>query len=185
MPGKCIKLFCLFAFAAASAGCSRDTVARGGEKAPVSAGPVFSLASDSFQANAPIPADFTCDGANTTPALRWGNAPAEAKSLALVVRDPDAPSGSFLHWAVVDIPPGVIGLAAGAPPPAPARQLANDAGSPGYFGPCPPSGTHRYVFTLYALNIESYAGGLAGLEERLEEHSLGKAVLTGLYKRKK
>jgi hypothetical protein len=128
---------------------------------------------------------FTCDGKNISPELSWKNVPAGAKSLALVVRDPDAPSGDFLHWAVVDIPAGTMGLPSGGKPPAPSRELANDAGTSGYFGPCPPSGRHRYVFTLYALSTDSFAGAQAKLEDYLDVRALGKAVLTGLYQRKK
>jgi len=146
---------------------------------------VFFLSSASFPANSDIPSEFTCDGRNTQPELRWTGVPAGTKSLALVVRDPDAPSGDFLHWAVVDIPAGASGFDLGSRPPAPARELKNDAGLAGYTGPCPPSGRHRYVFTLYALNAESYAGGQARLEDYLEARSLGKAALTGLYQRKK
>ncbi len=183
---KRLNMFFVLAAAAAFSGCSRG--AAGNEKRGISMdnkSAVFSLSSDSFQDNSVMPSEFTCDGKHTRPALRWANVPAGTKSLALVVRDPDAPSGDFLHWAVVDIPPGIGGFARGSLPPAPARELANDAGTTGYFGPCPPSGTHRYVFTLYALNAESYAGGQARLEDYLEANALGKAVLTGLYKRKK
>jgi hypothetical protein len=145
----------------------------------------FALSSDAFQAGGEIPAGYTCDGRNLSPELSWKNVPAGAKSLALVVRDPDAPSGDFLHWAVVDIPPGVSQLAAGARPPAPSRELANDAGTAGYTGPCPPSGRHRYVFTLYALSTDSFAAGQARLEDYLDARALGKAVLTALYQRTK
>lgn len=181
------KSFAVFlVIAAALAGCSREVAERGKGEIPMDKkNAVFSLVSDSFQADSVMPDEFTCDGKHTRPALRWANVPAGTKSLALVVRDPDAPSGDFLHWAVVDIPPGTSGLVQGSLPPAPSRELANDAGTTGYFGPCPPSGTHRYVFTLYALKAESYAGGQARLEDYLEANALGKAVLTGLYKRKK
>jgi hypothetical protein len=183
---KRFTIFFILAAAAALAGCSRGISENEKGGIPMDKkNAVFSLFSDSFQDNSLIPSEFTCDGRHTRPALRWVNVPAGTKSLALVVRDPDAPSGDFLHWAVVDIPPGVGGFAQGLLPPAPARELANDAGTTGYFGPCPPSGTHRYVFTLYALNAESYAGGQARLEDYLEGRALGKAVLTGLYKRKK
>ena len=181
------KRFGIFlVLAAALAGCSRGVSESGmGGIIMDKKNAVFSLFSDSFPDNFLMPSEFTCDGKHTRPALRWANIPAGTKSLALVVRDPDAPSGDFLHWAVVDIQPGTAGLAQGALPPAPARELANDAGTAGYFGPCPPSGTHRYVFTLYALKTDIYAGGQARLEDYLEANALGKALLTGLYKRKK
>lgn len=182
--GKNVLICSLCAAAlAAAGGCvprELPAPARAAAKAPA-----FTLVSGSFAAGSQIPAGFTCDGRDISPALSWKNVPAGAKTLALVVRDPDAPSGSFLHWAVVDIPAGIPGFAAGARPPAPSRELSNDAGTAGYFGPCPPSGTHRYIFTLYALNTGSFAAGQAGLEDYLEARSLGKAVLTGLYQRNK
>ena len=144
----------------------------------------FAIVSDSFAANSAIPAEFTCDGANTQPALRWSHVPAGTKSLALLLRDPDAPSGDFLHWAVTDIPAGAAGLEPGVRPPAPARELQNDAGINGYTGPCPPSGTHRYIFTLYALKTGSFEAGRGALQAALEAGALGKASLTGLYRRK-
>ncbi len=178
MTNKIFAVF--FAIAAAASGaCSRGT--RGSPPLPGA----FTLFSDSFSANSSIPSGFTCEGKNTPPALRWINLPAGTKSLALVVRDPDAPSGEFLHWAVVDIPAGVTGLEPGARLPVPARELLNDAGLRGYTGPCPPSGRHRYVFSLYALGAAGYTGGQARLEDYLDSRSLGKAVLTGLYQRKK
>lgn len=169
----------LCGLAAALGACSREVPVT-----PGAAAGAFSLVSDSFTANADIPAEFTCDGKNAQPALRWSNLPAGTMSLALVVRDPDAPSGDFLHWAVVEIPPGVSGFGPGARPAA-GRELKNDAGVTGYTGPCPPSGKHRYVFTLYALDAESYGGGQARPEAYLDSRALGKAVLTGLYQRKK
>jgi Raf kinase inhibitor-like YbhB/YbcL family protein len=143
----------------------------------------FSLVSASFAPDSGIPSGFTCDGGNVSPALAWKNVPAGARSLALVLRDPDAPSGHFLHWAVMDMPPGLTGLEAGARLPAPSRELPNDAGTSGYFGPCPQSGTHHYVFTLYALDMAAVPPAVGTIEDALAPHTLAKAMLTGLYKR--
>jgi len=145
----------------------------------------FALFSGSFGADSSIPSGFTCDGSDVSPALVWKNVPAGAKSLALVLRDPDAPSGHFLHWAVIGMSPAMTGLEAGGRPPAPAQELSNDAGTSGYFGPCPPSGRHRYVFTLYALDTAIPPSGGGDIEAALAPHTLEKAVLTGLYQRNK
>lgn len=110
----------------------------------------FSLTSPDIEPGAPIPARFTCDGKDRSPALAWTDVPAGTAALVLVVDDPDA--GGFVHWLVLDLPAGDVGLPAGVTPSATApRQGRNDFGTPGWRGPCPPSGTHRYVFTLYAL----------------------------------
>jgi Raf kinase inhibitor-like YbhB/YbcL family protein len=106
--------------------------------------------SDAFAESATIPARFTCDGQNVSPPLRWTGVPPDARALALVVDDPDAPRGTFVHWVVVDIPPATTGVAENASPDGGTR-LRNDAGRIGYFGPCPPTGRHRYRFTVYAL----------------------------------
>ena len=108
----------------------------------------FALSSPAFAAGETIPARYTCEGANGSPALRWTTPPRRTRSLALVMDDPDAPSGTFTHWLAWNIKPSARRLPAGARPP---RQGRTSAGSIGYTGPCPPSGTHRYVFKLYAL----------------------------------
>jgi Raf kinase inhibitor-like YbhB/YbcL family protein len=146
--------------------------------------PVFFLVSDDFAADDPMPPVFTCDGDNISPALKWSGAPSGTKSFALTLRDPDAPRGDFLHWAVSDIPAGTTANPRNAKFPPASREFPNDAGTIGYFGPCPPSGTHRYIFTLYSLDAEKFPGGPAAFQDFIDKHALGKAVLTGLYKRK-
>lgn len=127
----------------------------------------ITLRSPAFTDGGMIPAEYTCDGAGGSPPLEWAGIPAEAKTLVLIVDDPDAPMGTFTHWVVADLPSGLQGLTAGVPageavpgdstvPPDRAgksagRQGKNDFGKLGYGGPCPPSGTHRYVFRLYAM----------------------------------
>ena len=145
---------------------------------------VFSLVSEDLTDNGSMDPVFTCDGGNITPDLKWSGAPAGTKSFVLTLRDPDAPGGDFLHWAVADIPAGTTGHPRGAKLSQAAREFKNAAGTIGYFGPCPPSGTHRYVFTLYALSAEKFSGDPAGLQDFINGHTLGKAVLTGLYTRK-
>lgn len=118
------------------------------EETPMS---VFTLTSSAIAAGGSIPRRFTCDGADTSPELAWKGAPAGTTALVLVVDDPDA--GGFVHWLVLDLPGADQGtLAAGIPPSAAIfSQGTNDFGRRGWGGPCPPSGEHRYTFTLYAL----------------------------------
>lgn len=139
---------------------------------------------------------FGCTGENMSPALTWSEAPAGTKSFALMVHDPDAPTGGagFWHWVVIDIPatanmlpPGV--LAEGKGLPEGAKQIATDFGAPGWGGPCPPAGDapHHYNFTLYALKVDKLpvpANATASLTGfMVNGNSIGKATLTGLYGR--
>jgi Raf kinase inhibitor-like YbhB/YbcL family protein len=118
------------------------------------AGPAkFAVTSPAFAENAPIPAEYSCKGRNVPPPLRWHNVPAGTESLALVVDDPDAPSGLYVHWVVTGIPPSTTEIGEGPLPPGTSVSL-NSSGKAEYFGPCPPAGTgvHHYRFQLYALN---------------------------------
>jgi len=127
---------------------------------------------------------FTCDGDNIRPHLGWSEVPAEAKSLALAVFDPDAPGDGFLHYLVVNMPPQDRELTSDDAIPAPGRELMNDFGETAYGGPCPPSGTHRYIFTLYALDVEEI--NPSNYQEFLrlaEEHRIAEVSITGLYER--
>lgn len=135
---------------------------------------------------------FGCAGDNVSPALTWSSAPAGAKSFALMVYDPDAPTGSgWWHWVVYNLPAAATSLPSGASlaglPPG-AVQGRTDYGTPGYGGPCPPPGTpHRYVFTLHALDVEALSlpadASAAMVGFMVNSHSLGKASLTALYGR--
>ena len=116
----------------------------------------ITVTSTAFQHGGMIPSQHTCDGANRSPALAWSGVPAEAKSIALIVDDPDAPRGDWVHWVLYDLPADAKGLPESVPQD---KLLAgggthgqNDFGRPGYGGPCPPSGTHRYYFKVYALD---------------------------------
>jgi len=142
------------------------------------------LKSKDFEDNSSIPSEFTCDGRDVSPQLSWGDVPAEKKSFALSVADPDAPMGTWIHWLVHDIPKDVRTVEQGGLPEG-AKQVENDFGMIEYGGPCPPSGTHRYIFTVYALDVERLAGvNKRNFFDKVEEHTLDKAVLKGLYKRK-
>lgn len=114
------------------------------------------LVSPAIPPGGEIPAQYTCEGADVSPALSWSGIPEGTRSLVLVVEDPDAPSGVFRHWVVFDIPPAARGLDAGysaSRPSAALHQARNDFGKAGYGGPCPPAGAaHHYHFRLLALS---------------------------------
>jgi Raf kinase inhibitor-like YbhB/YbcL family protein len=134
---------------------------------------------------------FGCEGGNLSPALEWSGAPEGTKSFALLVHDPDAPTGGagFWHWVVVDIPAQTASLPQGAAVPAGAKEIATDFGAPGYGGPCPPKGDkpHHYNFTLYALKVAKLdlpakaTASLTGFF--VNANALAKATLTGVYGR--
>jgi Raf kinase inhibitor-like YbhB/YbcL family protein len=145
----------------------------------------FAIASSAFDNAHAIPPRHTCDGDDVSPPLRWTNVPEGARSLALVVDDPDAPSGVFTHWVAWDLDPAADGLDEGEPAPSEGR---NDFGSTGYRGPCPPPGhgRHRYVFRLFALDAElglAARASKAELERGIEGHVLTTAELVGTYER--
>jgi len=141
------------------------------------------VTSPDFADGASIPRRFTCQGQNISPALAIADVPTSAKSLVLIVDDPDAPSGTFTHWLVWNIPPGTKKLPAGQPPPG-ALQGTNDFGSVGYSGPCPPSGTHNYRFYICALNtllnLPSKASRLA-IDDAIRGHIIAMGTLMGHY----
>ncbi|MCV7259799.1 YbhB/YbcL family Raf kinase inhibitor-like protein [Mycobacterium shimoidei] len=123
------------------------------ESAAPTESPKFAVSSSAFADNAEIPVEYTCKGRNVPPPLRWENVPAAAKSLALVVDDPDAVGGLYVHWVVTGIPPSTTEIG-GGPLPEQASVSVNSGGKAEYLGPCPPAGTgvHHYRFQLYALS---------------------------------
>ena len=145
------------------------------------------LTSDAFQAGQSIPTQFTCDGADETPLLHWGEPPAGTKSFALVIDDPDAPSGTFRHWGVFDIPASARSIGGSQRI---GTEVANDFGKSGYGGPCPPKGhgPHHYHFRLFALDIEkldvSAGAKVADVEKAAEKHAIAEGELIGAYERK-
>lgn len=112
---------------------------------------LIKVSSTAFENGQFLPAEFTCDGDGHPPPLTWSGVPTEAAALALVVDDPDAPRGTFVHWIVLDMPTDTTGLDADSIPSG-AVQATNSAGRPSYAPPCPPSGTHHYRFTVNALS---------------------------------
>lgn len=151
------------------------------------------LTSDAFEDGGTIPRRYTCDGEDVSPALAWQGAPDGTESFALVVHDPDAPRGDWVHWVIYDLPGQLAGLPEHVGTARPlddlgqAAQGENDFGRIGWGGPCPPPGKpHRYVFTLYALDarlgLESGAGR-EEVEDAAQDHALASARLTGTYGR--
>jgi Raf kinase inhibitor-like YbhB/YbcL family protein len=140
------------------------------------------LTSPEFKDNSNIPSKFTCEGEDINPALVIENIPQGTKSLALIVDDPDAPAKTWVHWVVFDIPP-VNRIEENS---VPGKQGINDFGRLDWGGPCPPSGTHRYFFKIYALDTMlalKEGAGKKALERDMEGHILGRAELIGLYKK--
>jgi len=138
-----------------------------------------------FKNNKLIPSKYTCDGENVNPPLLIGDVPENAKSLVLIVDDPDASRGAFVHWTVWNIDPGIKEIKENSCPQN-AVEGRTDFGRPGYGGPCPPSGTHRYFFKLFALNTTldiDTSTEAADLEREIEDNILAKAQLVGLYRR--
>jgi Raf kinase inhibitor-like YbhB/YbcL family protein len=146
---------------------------------------VITVTSTAFEEGAPIPARYTCDDANVAPPLEWQGLPDEAAAVALVVDDPDAPSGTYTHWVVLDIPVGITSSTEGGVPEG-GLQAQNSAGDASYFGPCPPSGTHRYRFTVVALEAKTGLTEGVDLEtalDAIDSSTLARGRLTGTYQR--
>ncbi len=144
------------------------------------------ITSPAFKQREYLPSKYTCDGMDVNPPLTIENIPAGAKSLALIVDDPDAPRGTWVHWVVWNVDPGTMEIKERSVPTG-ATQGTNDFGNRDYGGPCPPSGTHRYFFKLYALDTALTLGAdttKAALEVAMKGHILAEAELIGLYKRK-
>jgi len=148
----------------------------------------ISLSSTAFAAGASIPSDYSCKGHSVSPPLAWGHPPAGTKSFALILDDPDAPSGTFVHWVIYNIPAASLGLPEAIPTNG---QLAdgtlqgnNGSGRAGYTGPCPPSGTHRYFFKLYALDTLlglSSGANKDQLLQAMQGHVLAQSELMGTF----
>ncbi|MER3427210.1 MAG: YbhB/YbcL family Raf kinase inhibitor-like protein [Pyrinomonas sp.] len=148
------------------------------------------ITSAAFQDGGLIPRKYTCDGEDLSPPLAWADLPRETQSIALIADDPDAPRGTWVHWVIYDLPPEARELSEGVPPadtlPNGAKQGRNDFGKIGYGGPCPPRGTHRYFFKLYALDRK--LGLPAGktkqeLLDAMRGYVLAEAQLMGRYGR--
>ena len=148
------------------------------------------ITSSAFEDGGLIPAKYTCDGADISPPLHWDAVPEGTQGITLICDDPDAPMGTWVHWVIFGLSAETTELAENIPPdsnlPNGARQGVSDFGRIGYGGPCPPSGTHRYFFKIYALDTEiNLAAGASKSEllKAMEGHILGQGQLIGKYKR--
>lgn len=154
------------------------------EPRPAKTDTMLKLTSPAFVDAAKLPKEFTCDSAGISPALEISGAAAEAKSLALTLIDPDAPGGMFTHWLIWNIDPAATRIEQGNVP-AGALQGSNDFGKLGFGPPCPPNGSHRYIFTLYALDAKLDLSPGADLQQLLAAITgrvISSAVLTALYR---
>lgn len=143
------------------------------------------IESSAFLDNQFIPSKYTCDGENVNPPLKISGVPSETKSLVLIVDDPDAPRGTWVHWTLWNINPKITEISENNSPEG-AVEGVTDFGKPGYGGPCPPSGTHRYFFKIYALDITldlEVSAKVKDIEKAMEGHILDQARLIGLYSR--
>lgn len=139
--------------------------------------------SNDFQHEDMIPRLFTCDDQDISPHLAWDGVPEGTQSLALIVDDPDAPVGTWVHWLVCDIPPNVKEVPRGTVPMG-GREVRNDFGRTRYGGPCPPSGTHRYFHKLYALRVPRIdATEKRAFYAQVQQHKLAETYIMGHYRR--
>jgi Raf kinase inhibitor-like YbhB/YbcL family protein len=173
----------IFAYLAIVAACSQHPK----ETAPVS----LELVSPDFPAGGTIPKQFTCDGGDSSPALLWKAPPSATQGFALIVDDPDAPVGTFVHWVTFDLPPTLRSLPQNFPKdqqaPDGSRQGTNDFDKIGYGGPCPPAGKpHRYFFRLYALDTKlnlKPGASKRDVEAAMQGHILARGEYMGRYSR--
>jgi Raf kinase inhibitor-like YbhB/YbcL family protein len=148
------------------------------------------LQSSAFSAGGSIPVKYTCDGEDISPPLNWDEPPAPTKSLALICDDPDAPMKTWVHWVIYNLPPEIRSLPENLPAgnslPKGGLQGITDFRQVAYGGPCPPSGTHRYLFKLYALDSVldlKPKATKAQVEAAMKGHILAQAELVGRYRR--
>ncbi len=148
----------------------------------------FTLSSAEFTDNSVIPSKFTCQGADIAPTLTWQGAPENTQTYALIMDDPDAPNGTWDHWVIFNIPANISKLSNETEIPDGAINATNSWGNVGYGGPCPPSGTHRYFFKLYALDTSlalQAEATKADVETAMQGHILATAQLMGFYSKSK
>ena len=142
------------------------------------------ITSKNFTDGKKIPSKYTCDGENIAPELTWTDFPKETKSFVLTCNDPDAPGGNFIHWIVVNIPLETNGIPEGTVNINGGEGIKNDFGQTQYGGPCPPSGEHRYIFTIYALNTEKILNvDKNNIQEKIKPYIVDQAQIIGLYSR--
>jgi Raf kinase inhibitor-like YbhB/YbcL family protein len=172
----------LAAAAVTAAGCS-DAGGGGRAELPSDAPDVVTVSSAAFADGQSIPEKYTCDGVAVSPPLAWSGVAAAARGIALVVDDPDAPGGNYVHWLVVNVDPLARRVDEGAVP-AGGTQVVNSSGAAGYAGPCPPSGVHHYRFTVYDLSrrVDVTAGSdVDAVFAAIESAAVGQGTLIGTY----
>ena len=169
---------------------NRSAAKQTGEDMTTSSAEKIVLTSPAFKEGERIPKKYTCDGSDISPALDWNSVPAQTKGLALIADDPDAPMGTWVHWVIFNIPPTLTGLPENVPAkdslPDGTLQGKNDFRNYGYGGPCPPGGTHRYFFKLYALDtmLKLPAGSKkSDVVKAMQGHVLAEGALMGRYSR--
>jgi Raf kinase inhibitor-like YbhB/YbcL family protein len=184
------SLFCFFLTIFLIAGAAEMLQAKNQINTKIKGGKTMEIKSSSFNHEGMIPAKYTCDGQNVSPPLAWSGAPEKTKGFALICDDPDAPAGTWVHWVIFDIPASVNSLPEKFPRQEEIAGMGksgkNTSGHYGYDGPCPPGGTHRYYFKLYALDtLLNLSAGLSkeDLLKAMKGHVLAEAQLMGRYKR--
>jgi hypothetical protein len=186
-PTKIVPALALLALASCGAKDNAANQTSGGTAVENATLTKLELTSTAFQNGQPIPVQYTCDGADQTPALNWGEPPQNAKSFALVIDDPDAPGGTFRHWGVFDIPASTRSIGGSQRI---GTEVNNDFGKPGYGGPCPPRGhgPHHYHFKLFALDVDKLNvaanAKVVDVENEATKHAIAKGELVGTYERK-
>ncbi len=144
------------------------------------------VTSTAFKDGDMMESKYTCDGKNVSPEINWSNVPKDTKSFAISMIDPDAPSGDFVHWMVYNIPSATMSIPEGSQIPPGSKEVINDFGKRGYGGPCPPSGTHRYYFSIYALDTENLiVSDKKDFMRQMDKHSIARGHIMGKYSRKR
>ncbi len=181
-----MRLLFILAAVAVIASCTQNAPAGTTASNPEVVGMALKLSSPEFQNNEFIPQKFTCEGADVNPELKIEGVPPSAKSLVLIMDDPDAPAKVWEHWTVINIPPATAAIAEDSVPEG-AVQLTNDFGRVDWGGPCPPPGrVHRYQFKIYALDTLLNLGSSsrkADVENAMKGHVIEEAFLVGTYRR--
>lgn len=187
MAGKCFSILplAMVLILGCDDSAKNQLVAKGDEQMPIE------ITSPAFEDAGMIPYKYTCDGQNVSPPLKWHGIPQEAKSIAIICDDPDAPMGTWVHWVTWNIPVNSDGLAENIPIdkqlPNGTRQGITSFQCHGYGGPCPPSGTHRYYFKLYALDTELEIADTStkdNLLNAMSGHIIAQGQLMGKYKKR-
>ena len=186
---KAGSIVLLLMFAAACAKQPATSTQNPPRQSPGNTPEAMKLISSAFAEGQRIPRQYTCDGVNVSPPFEWSGIPKSAQTLAIIADDPDAPAGTWVHWVLYNLPAANIGMVENLPQDETLKaggfQGKNDFEKIGYGGPCPPSGTHRYFFKIYAIDMELplKAGATrADVEKAMADHVVAQAQLMGTYR---